>query len=169
MVEIFISVGSNVDAAKHIQSGVLALHRHWRALRLSRVYESEAVGFDGDNFLNLVVAANVDESVENVVSVLRSVEDDHRRDRGMPRFSPRTLDLDLLLYGDVVFAENGLNIPRDEITKNAFVLAPLAELAPDLVHPLVGANYQTLWAQYDKASQKLWPVEFEWPPEVLSH
>ena len=168
MVGIFISVGSNVDAVKHIQSGILALHRQWGVLRISRVYESEAVGFDGDNFLNLVVAANVDEPVESVVSVLRSIEDEHRRDRNMPRFSPRTLDLDLLLYGDAVFADKGLNIPRDEITKNAFVLAPLAELAPDLLHPVAGTDYQTLWAQYDKSSQKLWPVEFEWPPAVKS-
>ena len=116
----------------------------------------------------MVVAANVDEPVESVVSVLRSIEDEHRRDRNMPRFSPRTLDLDLLLYGDAVFADKGLNIPRDEITKNAFVLAPLAELAPDLLHPVAGTDYQTLWAQYDKSSQKLWPVEFEWPPAVKS-
>jgi 2-amino-4-hydroxy-6-hydroxymethyldihydropteridine diphosphokinase len=162
MVDIYISVGSNVEPQDNVLSGVLALQRGFGELRLSRVYESEAVGFVGANFLNLVVAAEVELSIPEVIAVLRKIEDEHRRDRATPRFSPRTLDLDLLLYGDCVYEGNGVHLPRDEITKNAFVLAPLAELAPALAHPIIKRDYQTLWEQYDKASQCLWPIEFDW-------
>ena len=162
MVDIYISVGSNVEPVGNIQSGVLGLYRHLGALRLSRVYESEAIGFAGENFLNLVVAAQVDLSIAQVGAVLRQIEDEHHRDRGTPRFSPRTLDLDLLLYGDEVYSQGGVTLPRDEITKNAFVLAPLAELVPDLEHPVLKQSYQALWDGYDKMSQRLWPIEFEW-------
>ncbi len=164
MAEIYISVGSNVDAAKNVQSGVLALQRDFGTLRLSRVYESEAVGFDGENFLNLVVGADAAElGVMAVSRLLSDIEDAHYRDRASPRFSPRTLDLDLLLYGDEVYTANGVSLPRDEITKNAFVLAPLAELAPSLRHPVLNQDYRTLWNAYDKTSQRLWPIEFTWP------
>lgn len=162
MVDIYISVGSNVEAAKNVQSGITQLRQLFGDLRLSRVYESEAVGFNGENFLNLVVAAQVDMPIMQVSATLRKIEDSHRRDRSTPRFSPRTLDLDLLLYGDEVYCEHGLTIPREEITKNAFVLAPLTELAPELTHPLLKQNYQTLWEAYDKTSQRLWPIEFNW-------
>ncbi len=167
MTEIYVSVGSNVEAVKNVQSGVLALQRDFGALRLSRVYESEAVGFEGENFLNLVVAAEAAGlSVMAVSRLLSDIEDAHHRDRASPRFSPRTLDLDLLLYGDEVYAADGVSLPRDEITKNAFVLAPLAELAPNLKHPVLNQDYQTLWDAYDKASQRLWPIEFSWPSEL---
>lgn len=166
MVNIYIGVGSNVDAEANIRSGLLALQERLGALRLSRVYESEAVGFVGDNFLNLVVAAQVDLPVSAVSAMLRDIEDNHRRNRATPKFSPRTLDLDLLLYGNAIYAQDGLSLPRDEITKNAFVLAPLAELAAEEVHPLLQKNYQTLWHEYDKAKQRLWPIEFPFPSAV---
>jgi len=167
MVAIYISVGSNVDAASNVQGGVLALQRDFGVLRVSRVYESESVGFTGENFLNLVVSVDVPNlSVDEVSRLLSDIEDAHNRDRATPRFSPRTLDLDLLLYGDAVYRSQGINLPRDEITKNAFVLAPLAELAPNLNHPVLKQSYQSLWAAYDKESQRLWPIDFVWPDEL---
>ena len=161
-VEIYISVGSNVEPHRHVRSGVESMQRRFGGLRISRVYESESVGFEGENFLNFVVAATVTMSIPEVARELRQIEDAHRRDRNQPRFSPRTLDLDLLLYGDSVYSHDGLILPRDEITKNAFVLAPLAELAPDLVHPIVNKDYKTLWQEYDKSSQRLWTIDFAW-------
>ena len=160
MARIYISIGSNIEAKKNIRSAIHALQDHYGKLILSSVYESEAVGFEGDNFLNLVAGVNTDEDVYTVAATLRKIEDDNGRDRSGPRFSSRTVDLDLLLYDDLVLNEDGLELPRDEITKNAFVLLPLEEIAPQLIHPVSGNTMCDHWMNFDKNSQKLWTVEF---------
>lgn len=161
MTEVFVSIGSNIEREKNIRSGVAALRERFGELRLSTVYESEAVGFQGDPFYNLVASFETDATPEDVVAALRAIEDRHGRVRTGPRFSSRTLDIDLLLYGDAVF-DVPVVIPRKEITRNAFVLLPLAELAPDVLHPVTGSSYAALWEAFDKASQPLWPVAFAW-------
>jgi len=162
MATVYISIGSNIEAEHYLRVAINELRKHYGALQLSSVYESEAVGFDGDNFLNMVIALHSDESVETVAVTLRDIEDRHGRLRSGPRFSARTLDLDLLLYDELVLDKHsGLEIPRDEITKNAFVLWPLAEIAPELMHPVQGLSMKSLWAAFDKTSQKLWRVPME--------
>lgn len=161
MARVYISIGSNIDAENNVRLAVNALQQHYGKLILSSVYESEAVGFKGDNFLNLVAGLNTEEDVHTVADTLRKIEDDNGRDRSGPRFSARTVDLDLLLYDDLVVQEEGLQLPRDEITKNAFVLLPLEEVAPQLIHPLSGNTMCDLWLTFDKDSQKLWPIEFK--------
>lgn len=161
MARVYISIGSNIEAEKNVRQAVHALEQCYGKLILSSVYESEAVGFDGDNFLNMVVGLNTDEDVHTVAANLRQIEDNNGRDRSGPRFSARTVDLDLLLYDDLVIHEDGLEIPRDEITKNAFVLQPLDEIAPQLVHPVSGNTMCDHWLQFDKESQKLWPIDFK--------
>ncbi len=158
MARVYISIGSNIDAENNIRTAVNALRDHYGRLILSSVYESEAVGFEGDNFLNLVASLKTDEDVHAVAATLRRIEDENGRDRSAPRFSPRTLDLDLLLYDDLVLKDADLELPRDEITKNAFVLLPLEEIAPQLIHPLTGKTMCDHWLNFDKESQKLWPV-----------
>ena len=161
MAKIYISIGSNIDAEKNIRLSIHALQDHYGKLILSSVYESEAVGFDGDNFLNLVASVKTEEDVHSVAETLRKIEDEHGRDRSSPRFSPRTVDLDLLLYDDLILKEKGLDIPRDEITKNAFVLLPLEEIAPQLIHPVSGKTMCDHWMGFDKDSQKLWAINFK--------
>jgi len=161
MAKIYISIGSNIDAEKNIRLAIHALENHYGKLILSSVYESEAVGFNGDNFLNLVVGLKTEEDVYTVAATLRKIEDDNGRDRSGPRFSPRTVDLDLLLYDDLILQEDGLDIPRDEITKNAFVLLPLDEIASQLIHPLSGKTMCDHWLNFDKDSQKLWVIDFK--------
>ena len=161
MATIYISLGSNIDREQNTRAGVQALRDAFGELELSSVYESEAVGFDGDAFYNMVIACSVDAPVMQVNQVLRDIEDTYGRDRSGPRFSSRTLDLDLLLYDDMVIDQNGLVLPRGEILKNAFVLWPLAEIAPDLVHPLAGKSYAQLWDEFDKSRENLHPIQFE--------
>jgi 2-amino-4-hydroxy-6-hydroxymethyldihydropteridine diphosphokinase len=161
MARIYISVGSNIEAEKNIRLATHALQDHYGKLILSSVYESEAVGFEGDNFLNLVAGVNTDEDVHTVAATLRKIEDDNGRDRSGPRFSPRTVDLDLLLYDDLILKEDGLELPRDEITKNAFVLLPLEEIAPQLIHPVSGNTMCDHWMSFDEESQKLWTIDFK--------
>ena len=161
MAKIYISIGSNIDAEKNIRLAIHALQDHYGKLILSSVYESEAVGFDGDNFLNLVAAVKTTEDVYTVAANLRKIEDENGRIRSGPRFSSRAVDLDLLLYDDLILQEDGLELPRDEITKNAFVLQPLDEIASQLIHPTSGKTVCDHWLNFDKNSQKLWPIKFE--------
>jgi len=142
---VYVSLGSNVDRESNIRLALRKMQQIFGTLRLSPVYESEAVGFDGDDFLNLVAGFECDIEVREVVLALREIEDQQGRDRTLPRFSHRPIDLDILTYNDLEIDEEGIQIPRHEILVNAFVLRPLQDLAPDTLHPLVKKSYRELW------------------------
>ncbi len=160
MATIYISLGSNINREANTRAGVKAMRQAFGELTLSSVYESEAVGFEGDPFYNMVIACETVLPVHESNRVLRDIEDAHGRERSGPKFSSRTLDLDLLLYDDLQLDENGLKLPRGEILKNAFVLWPLAEIAPDRVHPETGTSYAQLWSEFDKTRESLKPIKF---------
>ena len=161
MAEIYISIGSNINRQHYIEQGLNALTEAFGLMTLSSLFESEEVGFDGKAFYNMVVGVQTDQSLGSVASVLRKIEFAHGRSQNAKKFSPRTLDLDLLLYDDVI-TDSPAQIPREEITRNAFVLWPLAEIAGHLVHPSLGLCYQELWQQYDKDQQQLQIVPLIW-------
>lgn len=142
---VYVSLGSNVERDRNIRLAVKEMRTAFGNLRLSPVYESASVGFDGSDFLNLVAGFETDNDVHEVVQELRVIEDRLGRDRSQPRFSPRPIDLDILTYDGLVIDEPGIQIPREEILQNAFVLKPLCDIAPDSVHPLVKQDYQVLW------------------------
>jgi len=143
---VYIGLGSNVDREKNIVLAIKEMRKVFGGLELSPVYESAAVGFDGSNFLNLVAGFNTDDEVGEVVKALRAIEDSLGRDRSQPRFSPRPIDLDILTYDDLEIDEPGLQIPRDEILENAFVLRPLQDIAAEVLHPVLKQSYRELWA-----------------------
>lgn len=159
MARVYVSVGSNIERERYIRAGLTGLRERYGALQCSRVYESRAVGFDGDDFYNLVVGFDTDRPVREVAATLRDIERLNARDRRAPRFCARTLDLDLLLYDDLVIDEPGLQLPRAEILRYAFVLGPLAEIAGERRHPCDGRRYAELWEAFaDKAAQPMWPA-----------
>lgn len=158
MVKCYLSVGSNINKKNNIQQALQTLRRLFGDIECSRVFESEAVGFDGDNFYNLVVGIQTPLSISELASKLHAIEDEHGRQRDEKKFSSRTLDIDILTYGDQVGVIDGIALPRDEIIRNAFVLLPLSELAPDDFHPALKKTYTSLWSQFDHHTQKLWPV-----------
>ncbi len=161
MARIYISLGSNIEREHNTHEGIKALREHFGELELSAVYESEAVGFDGDAFYNMVIACEVNEDVHSTNQKLRDIEDANGRDRNGPKFSSRTLDLDLLLYDDLILEQGSFKLPREEILHNAFVLWPLSEIAPNLLHPEVKQSYAELWQAFDKSKENLRPIEFE--------
>lgn len=161
MAAVYISLGSNIDREVLTRAGVEALRQRFGELQLSSVYRSEAVGFEGEDFYNMVIGLHTDEDVHSVYRALRAIEDAHGRDRSGPRFSSRTLDLDLLLYDDLVLNDGKLELPRDEILKRAFVLWPLAEIAGELRHPLNNKSYNELWQAFDKSKEVLQPIAFD--------
>jgi len=168
MARVYLSLGSNIERERHILAALDALAERFGPLQLSSVYESQAIGFDGDPFLNMVVGVDTDLTVGLLSNYLKSLEDLHGRRRDCPRYSGRTLDIDILTYDQCIGVVDGVTLPRGEILENAFVLWPLAELAPNEQHPQVGQSYGHLWQRYDRHSQKLWPVSFVWKGSELS-
>lgn len=156
MTQVFLGLGSNLEREKNIRAGLFALKNLFGELTISPIYESESVGFKGSHFYNLVVSANTELTIAQLSEVLKKIEDENGRVRTGPKFSPRTLDIDILTYGDFVGVEAGIELPRAEITENAFVLLPLSEIAPHELHPQLQKTYAQIWLDYAKSSQKLW-------------
>jgi 2-amino-4-hydroxy-6-hydroxymethyldihydropteridine diphosphokinase len=158
----YISIGSNIDRDKNILASLRALEHNFGMLTISSIYESEAVGFTGDAFYNLVVGFSSELGVKEVAKLLRQIELDNGRTRDSQKFSARTLDLDLILYDDLILNDGRLRIPRDEIERYAFVLEPLAEIAPTLKHPISHLSYAELWEKFDKTNLKQKRVKPAW-------
>ena len=160
MTHILLGLGSNISRTETITKALSLLKEGYGEIDISPTFESEAVGFDGDNFYNLIVGAETDQTLEQVIATYRNIEDICGRVRTGPKFGPRKLDIDLLTYGDVVCQEP-IQLPRDEILINAYVLWPLALLEPEKKHPVAGLPYSELWLNYDK-KQTLWQIDAPW-------
>ena len=159
MSKAYLSLGSNRDPEQHLRAAIAALRRHFGGVVLSPVYRTRAVGFDGGDFLN--AAAIIDTALDPFAlnDWLHALEDAQGRDRSGPRFGDRTLDIDIVLFDDLVLSGEGhLQIPRDEL-KHAFVLKPLADIAPDVVVPGTVRTLRELWAAHPDHGQKFETVE----------
>jgi len=160
---VYVSLGSNVDREAKIRLAVTALRDQFGEVELSPVYDSEAVGFDGSDFLNLVAGVATSLEVEAVVAIFRAIEDQLGRDRSLPKFASRPIDLDILTYDDLIVDVPGIRIPRPEILENAFVLKPLQDIAPHDLHPESGESYAKLWQRMALKAPRLdiFPMRFQ--------
>jgi len=149
VAEVFISIGSNINREHHIRAAVHGLRELDPALLLSPVYETTAVGFDGPPFYNLVASLNA-QSVDELKSQLQALENRALRDRSAEKFSSRTLDLDILLFGDADLRDMGYDIPRQEILRYAFVLKPLSDLAAQHHYPGSKKTIKQLWLEFEQ-------------------
>ena len=144
MVDVYVGAGSNIEPERWLESGVAALNERFGRLVCSDVFSSPSFGFSGPDFLNLVVGFSTEADPDAVEGVLDDIEYEGGRRRRGPRFASRELDLDLLLYGAMVDPRR--RVPRDDICRYPFVLAPLADIAPGLRHPLTGRRVEDEWA-----------------------
>lgn len=143
-----LSLGSNVDPERHVAIAFAALRARFGDIRASAAYRTPAVGFEGADFVNAAAVIDSDLDVLALNDWLHALEDAHGRDRSGPRFGDRTLDIDIVLFDDLVCTGPGhLHIPRGEL-RHAFVLKPLAEIAPDAVEPVSGRSLAALWAEH---------------------
>ena len=144
MTQIYLSLGSNVNPRENLHAALIALRSAYGPLRCSAIYCTPAVGFAGHDFLNFVVGCNTSAPPPAVMAELRQIEAQHGRHRGEARFADRTLDIDLLTYGDQISSTPPL--PRADIDAYDFVLGPLAEIAGHEWHPVLRQTYAELWA-----------------------
>ena len=170
-VTVYLNLGSNLERERHLRDGLDRLLAEHGRLVVSSVYESAAIGFEGPPFYNLCVSLQTDLGVASILARLRAIEAASGRVRNGPRFSDRTLDIDLLLYGELTGERDGVRLPRPDIVQHAFVLAPLAELAPPTRHT-DGRAYQEIWSElkpaFEAGPECLQVVPFEWRGVDLS-
>jgi len=149
MAEIFVAAGSNVDAANNLRTALAALRASYASLQVSPAYRNKAVGFEGDDFINLVVSFDSDQPIETVRANLQRIETDCGRPREAPKWAPRSMDLDILLFGNEFRNEPGLVLPRPDLIKRAYMLKPMVDLAPDLKHPTLHRSMRELWDAFE--------------------
>ncbi|MFO1394657.1 MAG: 2-amino-4-hydroxy-6-hydroxymethyldihydropteridine diphosphokinase [Steroidobacteraceae bacterium] len=164
MTAVYVAAGSNVEPIVNLRRALGVLAVHYPELRASRAWRNRAVGFEGDDFVNLVVGFDTDEDVRTVLDRLHEAEAACGRARDAPKWAPRSMDLDILLYGERICDEPGLTLPRPDLLRRAYMLGPMAEVAPAVVHPVLGLTMAELWARFDRDAHVLEPVELGWPP-----
>jgi len=155
MVKIAVSIGSNIERERSLRGALVALREAFGKVVVSPVYESPAYGFEGPDFYNLIVVFETALDVYAVRDVIQEIEVREGRARSKKRFDSRALDLDLLLYADAVLYDAGFDIPRCEILEHDYVLKPLADLLPEVRHPVTGESYGQIWAQFEHKSSAL--------------
>ena len=153
-VPVYIAAGSNVEPERHMAQAVDELARAFPGARFSSWYKNRAAGFTGDDFINLAAGFDTVKSLPEVLAELHRIEALCGRPREAPRWAPRTMDLDVLLYGDLV-CTGRVTLPRPDLLTRAYMLGPLAELAPDVRHPASGSTIGELWQRFDRDAHPL--------------
>lgn len=159
MPHVYVAAGSNIDPERHLARAAAELDRAFGPIEVSPWYRNAAVGFEGEDFINFVVGFETEDALPEVIARLREIEARCGRPRDAPKWAPRAMDLDILLYGGRVCSEPGLVLPRPDLVKRPYMLGPLADIAPGLLHPTAGATIGELWERFDRAAHPLVRVE----------
>ena len=156
---VFVAAGSNVDPVENLRLAARELSRCFSEVRFSAAYRNAAVGFEGDDFINYVAGFSTDAAVEAVVAELQRIEGLCGREREAPKWAPRSMDLDILLYGDLICDRPSLVLPRPDLLRRPYMLGPMAELAPEVIHPLEKLSMGDLWKNFDPAAHPMQRVD----------
>jgi 2-amino-4-hydroxy-6-hydroxymethyldihydropteridine diphosphokinase len=163
-VRVFVAAGSNVEPEKNLAAACAQIAHPWPDAQVSHAYRNVAVGFAGPDFINRVVGFSAAQPLESVLARLHAIETQCGRPRYAPKWASRTMDLDVLLYGDLVAQTDQYTVPRPDLLKRAYMLGPLAQIAPEVVHPVAGRRIGELWAHFDRDGHAMTPVELRLPP-----
>ncbi len=161
MSRVFVSVGTNINKEHNLRSCLSALQQIFRNVIKSSVYQSAAVGFEGEDFYNMVVSLETTLTPSNTSQVFFEIEKKHGRKRGKNQFVSRELDLDQLLYDDLIVDDNGVRLPHKDLSKHSYILEPMAEIAGDLAHPKIGQCFSELLQNLDHP-EPITRVPFAW-------
>jgi 2-amino-4-hydroxy-6-hydroxymethyldihydropteridine diphosphokinase len=161
IVQAFVAIGSNVDPAERMLQAARAIRQRFADARFSRCYRNPAYGFEGPDFYNAVTGFSTTLPLDALLPSLREIEARCGRERADARWAPRRMDLDLLLYGDVVGAGPGYTLPRRDLSRRVYMLGPLAEIAPDLLYPPSGPTIARLWEQFPQSEHLLTPLPLD--------
>jgi 2-amino-4-hydroxy-6-hydroxymethyldihydropteridine diphosphokinase len=163
---VLVAAGSNVAPIENLRLALDRLETQFAPLRVSRAYANAAVGFTGDDFVNLVVGFDTVSTVDDLLERLHEAEAACGRPREAPKWAPRTMDLDVLLFGDLICTRPGLTLPRPDLLRRPYMLGPAAEIAPTTVHPITHRTLLEHWAEMrERESHALRPVELGWRPK----
>jgi 2-amino-4-hydroxy-6-hydroxymethyldihydropteridine diphosphokinase len=169
MSHVYVAIGSNVDPGLNVTKAAAELKRLFPDARFSSWYKNQAVGFEGDDFVNGVVGFTTDLALHAVIEQLHAVEALCGRPRNAPRWAPRAMDLDVLLYDNVVCAEPGMTLPRPDLLKRPYMLGPLAEIAPEVVHPTASLTIGELWKRFDRGSHAMTRIDLPTDRQHSAH
>jgi 2-amino-4-hydroxy-6-hydroxymethyldihydropteridine diphosphokinase len=155
---VFVAVGSNVEPERNLARACALIAGAWPDAKFSRAYRNAAVGFDGPDFINLVVGFATSQPIEVVIARLREIETACGRPRNAPKWASRAMDLDVLLFGERVEKKADYTLPRPDLLKRPYMLGPLAEIAPEVMHPTANKTIGVLWQEFDRSAHAMIPV-----------
>ncbi|MEJ0085508.1 MAG: 2-amino-4-hydroxy-6-hydroxymethyldihydropteridine diphosphokinase [Pseudomonadota bacterium] len=158
MTAVYVAAGSNVDPEPNLVRACAEIAQTWPDARFSRAYRNAAVGFEGPEFINLVVGFTTDQSLREVLARLHAIEIACGRPRNAPKWASRTMDLDILLYGDLIEKTAEYTVPRPDLIRRPFMLGPMAEIAPEVTHPVSHKTMAELWREFDRGGHVMTPV-----------
>ena len=161
MTAVYVAAGSNLEPERNLARACAEIERLWPDARFSRAYRNAAVGFEGPDFINLVVGFSTDQPLPALLARLHAIEQECGRPRNAPKWASRTMDLDILLYGDLVEKTAEYTVPRPDLLKRPFMLGPMAEIAPQVRHPLAHKTIAELWSEFDHGAHLMQPVDIE--------
>ena len=158
LVDVYVAAGSNVDASRNLQLALSLLRNVYTPVRISPAYSNKAVGFSGDDFINLVVEFSTRDAVAEVRRQLQLIEAKCGRPLNAQKWAPRTMDLDILIYGEVISNEPGLILPRPDLVRRPYMLRPMADIAPEALHPTLHRSMRELWEAFDSNGHEMLEV-----------